>query len=143
MKMLSDSAIALDILQDVFLSFFELGNKRNEILKPKSYLVRATLNKCIDHSVREQRYEKLNEQHVQSADKNEERKDNNEVVRTALSVMIENDRKLLVLYSEGYSYKEIAEMLEMKPSSVGKTISRALNKMKEEIKKLDYELSEG
>lgn len=141
--MLSDAEIARDILQDVFISFFESGNKQNAILKPKSYLVRATLNKCIDHSVRERRYETMNEQHFQSADKNEERKDNKEVVRTALSVMNENDRKLLVLYSEGYSYREMAEMLEMKHSSVGKTLSRALKKMKEEIKKLDYELSEG
>ena len=143
MKMLSDVETARDILQDVFTSFFELGKKQNEILKPKSYLVRATLNKCIDHAARGHRYAKMNAHQSQSADGDEERKDNRDVVRTALSDMNENDRKLLVLYSEGYSYKEIAVILEMKTGSVGKTLSRALKKMKEKIKKLDYELSEG
>ena len=64
------------------------------------------------------------------------------MIRIALNAMNEEDRKLLVLYSEGYSYKEIAEISGMKFSSVGKTLSRALKKMKEVINKLDYEMSQ-
>ncbi len=138
-KMLSDDEAPSDIVQDVFISFFEIGKKGKEILNPKSYLVRATLNKCIDYTVRGRRFEKINDRQV--VDVNIDRKDDKEVIRTALSAMNEHDRKLLVLYSEGYSYKEIAEMSDIKFTSVGKTLSRALKKMKEEIKKLDHGLS--
>lgn len=141
MKMLSDDAAARDVLQDVFLSFFEILKKGKEILKPKGYLLRATLNKCIDHSSRANRFEKINGKPLSSVNQNDDRNDDREIVRMALQAMNEDDRKLLVLYSEGYSYKEIAEMTERKFSSVGKTLSRALLKMKENIKKLDYELS--
>lgn len=141
MKMLSDDAIARDVLQDVFVSFFEIGKKGKEILNPKSYLLRSTLNKCIDYASRERRHEKINGKHIQSALINEERNDDKEVIRMALSAMNKDERKLLILYSEGYSYKEIAEISDRKFSSVGKTLSRALMKMKVAIKKLEYELS--
>lgn len=141
MKMLSDDALASDVLQEVFVSFFEIRKQGKEILKPKSYLLRATLNKCIDYSKRERRHEKIKGQYFQPVDKGEERKDNREMIVLALSVMNENDRQLLVLYSEGYSYKEIAELTNRKFNSVGKTLSRALKKMKEELRKLNYELS--
>lgn len=141
MKMLANDDAAHDILQDVFISYYEIEKRGKEILKPKSYLVRATLNKCIDFSSRESRHEKINGNHLQTTDQYEERKDEKEVIRAALSAMNENDRTLLVLYSEGYSYKEIAETSDIKFSSVGKTLSRTLKKLKEEIKKLDYEMS--
>jgi len=141
MKMLADDEAARDILQDVFISYYEIGKKGKEILKPKSYLVRATLNKCIDFSSRASRYENIGGNHLQTTDQNEEEKDDKEVIRAALAAMNENDRILLVLYSEGYSYKEIAEASDIKFNSVGKTLSRALKKLKEEIKKLDYEMS--
>ena len=140
-KMLTDKDIASDVLQDVFIAFFEVVRNGKEILNTKSYLLRATLNKCIDCSARGLRYEKIQRNYYQPSEKNEEREDDKEVIRIALNGMNEEDRKLLVLYSEGYSYREIAEISGMKFSSVGKTLSRALKKMKEVINKLDYEMS--
>jgi DNA-directed RNA polymerase specialized sigma24 family protein len=40
---------------------------------------------------------------------------------------------LLTLYSEDFSYKEIAEITGIKFSSVGKTLARALKKLQNEI----------
>jgi len=44
------------------------------------------------------------------------------------------ERFLVILYSEGLSYKEMAEVTEMKYSSVGKTLSRTLKKIEKELK---------
>ena len=142
LKMLRDKDIASDVLQDVFIAFFEVVRNGKEILNTKSYLLRATLNKCIDCSARGLRHEKIQRNYDQPSEKYEEGEDDREVIRIALNAMNGEDRKLLVLYSEGYSYKEIAEISGMKFSSVGKTLSRALKKMKEVINKLDYEMSQ-
>ena len=62
------------------------------------------------------------------------------MVHAALSVLNPHERALMVLYSEGMSYKEIAESSGMRFSSVGKTLSRTLEKLENELKKQKYEL---
>ena len=46
------------------------------------------------------------------------------------------DQSLVVLYSEGYSYKEIAEITSMNFNSVGKTLSRILEKLRRDYETL-------
>ena len=62
------------------------------------------------------------------------------MVQAALSSLNPHERALMVLYSEGMSYKEIAESTGMRFSSVGKTLSRTLEKLENELKKQKYEL---
>ncbi len=47
---------------------------------------------------------------------------------------------LAVLYSEGLSYKELAQATGINLSSVGKMLSRTLKKLGEELKDQGYEL---
>jgi RNA polymerase sigma-70 factor (ECF subfamily) len=58
----------------------------------------------------------------------------------AIAKLKPQEMKLVILYSEGYSYKEIAQMADINFSSVGKTLSRTLHKLKEILKRLDYEM---
>ena len=46
------------------------------------------------------------------------------------------DQSLVVLYSEGYSYKEIAEITGMNFNSVGKTLSRIFEKLRRDYETL-------
>jgi RNA polymerase sigma-70 factor (ECF subfamily) len=46
-------------------------------------------------------------------------------VRAALDRMPERDRQMLLLRAEGYNYKEIAEALDLRESSVGTLLARA------------------
>lgn len=53
---------------------------------------------------------------------------------TLVSKLDGKEQSMIVLYSEGYSYKEIAEITEINFNSVGKTLSRILDKLRK-----DYE----
>jgi RNA polymerase sigma-70 factor (ECF subfamily) len=46
-------------------------------------------------------------------------------VRSALDSLAPRERELLVLRYEGYTYREIAEILDLKPTSVGALLVRA------------------
>jgi RNA polymerase sigma-70 factor (ECF subfamily) len=46
-------------------------------------------------------------------------------VRTALEILPERDRTMLLMREEGFSYREIAEATEVQPSSVGTLLARA------------------
>ena len=62
------------------------------------------------------------------------------MIRKALSNLKPQERILAVLYSEGFSYKEMAELTDIKFSSIGKMLSRTLGKLKEQLKKQNCEL---
>lgn len=51
--------------------------------------------------------------------------------RRALEALGERDRQALLLKEEGLGYGEIAEVLEIEPSSVGTTLSRARRRLVE------------
>ena len=89
MKMLSDKALALDVVQDVFVSILEIGKKGKTLSEPKSYLIRSTLNRCIDYVSREAngKVVKINGQPYQEIESSEKKEENREVIRMALSAM--------------------------------------------------------
>jgi RNA polymerase sigma-70 factor (ECF subfamily) len=51
-------------------------------------------------------------------------------LRHCLSLLSEKEQVLVSLYSEGMSYKELAEISGLRFTSVGTTLSRALTKLK-------------
>jgi RNA polymerase sigma-70 factor (ECF subfamily) len=58
----------------------------------------------------------------------------------ALVKLKPRDRMLAVLYSEGLSYKEMAEATGIRFASVGKLLSRTLEKIEMNFKDQGYEL---
>jgi RNA polymerase sigma factor (sigma-70 family) len=46
-------------------------------------------------------------------------------VKAALGALMERDRTMLLMREEGFSYREIAEVVEVLPSSVGTLLARA------------------
>ena len=139
-KMVGDSDVAADIVQDVFISLFDKLDTGIVILHLNSWLYRATLNKCVDDARRQKRFrtiESLKDYRI------EEPADNQEtaaIINQALSRLKPNEKSIVVLYSEGLSYKEIAEAAGVRFSSVGKTLQRTLEKLGEELKDQHDEL---
>ena len=130
MKLLADEDTAADVLQDVFAAYFSQSQK-SQIRQPKSWLLRVTLNKCADCAAYQNRHTDLSaanmvEPAVESADYT---KDKRKIIQQALSQLSPQDRQLAVLYSEGFSYKEMSELVGIRFSSVGKTLSRVINKL--------------
>ena len=140
-KMIGDRDDVSDIIQDVFMDLFNKLNNGNEIHHPKSWLYRATCNKCIDN-LRKQKHIRSIESmedcwiEQESAEKHEIRS----AIKSAMEKLKPREKMLAVLYSEGLSYKEITEATGIKINSLGKMISRTLKKLELEFKNQGYEL---
>ena len=132
-KMVNDKDIASDIVQDVFMYYYEKSQEGHVIENPRSWLLRATINKCIDHSTYRKSFIKLDDlSPIDEPQDDDLNKDQSEaIVRNALrQLKSQEEMQLVVLYSEGYSYKEISDITGMKFTSIGKTLSRTLKKLK-------------
>ena len=49
-------------------------------------------------------------------------------VRRALETLSDRDRQMLLMREEGFRYKEIAEAVGVRPTSVGALVARALKR---------------
>ena len=64
------------------------------------------------------------------------------IISDELKQMPANERSLLILYNRGLKYDEIAQILDMNPSSVGTTLARAIVKFRNTLKTKYDELFE-
>jgi RNA polymerase sigma-70 factor, ECF subfamily len=140
-KMVGDTDNASDIVQDVFISLFDNLNKGNNILFPGTWLYRATMNKCTDCMRKQKRFQIIELLNDHKTDEELiEDKEITSTINNAIAKMKPQEKILVVLYSEGLSYKEIAEATGIKFSSIGKMLSRILEKLGNELKNQHYEL---
>lgn len=140
-RMVDDRESASDIVQEVFIALYDKLEKGAAILYLNTWLYRVTINKCTDHLNRQKRHRPLEEANDTLAeDSLPERAEREAFVRKALSRLKPTERALLLLYGEGFSYKEMAESTGIRFTSVGKTLARTLVKMEEQLKSLSYEL---
>jgi RNA polymerase sigma-70 factor (ECF subfamily) len=140
-KMIGNNDAVGDIVQEVFVSLYEKYGRSNYINHYSSWLYKATYYKCIDYIKQQSKFSKL--EILMNKPNEEEPFDKQEakaMIRKALNTLESKVRFLVVLYSEGLSYKEIAEATDIPFNSVGKTLSRALKKLEKELKMEYYEL---
>lgn len=147
-RMVGDSDEVNDLTQEVFVKLYIQLNAGSPVDFPKTWLYRVATHLTINHLSRTKKHLKLEEVHqyelpeVDSAEDKVEAGDRKRWVDKAMMKLEERDRILLVLYAEGLSYKEIAEISSVGLTSVGKLLSRALQKLKKELKDEGYELFE-
>lgn len=135
-----------DIVQETFVKLYLQTGASVEIEYPKTWLFKVASNECLNRLSRNhggQALETIGEL-PDDVDENIDRKlataDKEQAVHKALDMLKPSDRSLLVLYSEGFSYKEIAEIGQVNFNSVGKTLARALEKLEQILKKHGYEM---
>jgi RNA polymerase sigma-70 factor, ECF subfamily len=130
-KMLHDSDAAKDVVQDVFMAYFLFKDDNSKIHNFKSWLLRATVNKSIDYANRRKKFAGV-ETLMTKIDEAPSQEQNIEktIIETAIDKLSTREKSLIILYSEGYSYKEIAQITDIKFTSVGKLLARALEKLK-------------
>ena len=140
-KMLGDGDNASDIVQEVFISLHDKLNEGTVILFPNSWLYKVTINKCFDHSKRQKRFQSIDSIKDCKIDEElHETQDSIRLINAALGRLKPQEKVLAVLYSEGLSYKEISVATGIRFSSIGKTLSRTLEKLEIELKNQGYEL---
>ena len=129
-KMLKASEDAKDVVQDVFTAYYFAMNNEKVIRDTKNWLVRSTINKGIDYKRKTARTITMESS---LTDTNESPHDEVSDILDAIDHLNEKEQTLVVLYSEGYSYKEIAEITGRNYHSIGKTLSRILDKIKKHV----------
>lgn len=139
--MIHDSDVVKDIIQEVFISYYKATLHTNSIREPKSWLMRATINKCIDHAKREKRFVKIEDIRRHLSEENlSEKNFEADFLQMALSKLSQREKTLAILYGEGMSYKEIAEISGVGFSSVGKMLARSIEKLDKIVKNMGYEM---
>ncbi|MBN2164792.1 MAG: sigma-70 family RNA polymerase sigma factor [Marinilabiliaceae bacterium] len=141
LNMINDRDAVCDIIQEIFIYYHKISQNGNTINNPKSWLVRATINKCIDHSKCQKKHLKIDSiEPIPIIDDSLEKNQEEKIIKQALSRLKPKEKTLALLYSEGMSYKEISELSGIKFSSVGKMLSRTIKKLDEILKKMNYEM---
>ncbi len=141
LKIINDGDAVCDILQEVFVSYHIKSQNKNNIIKPKSWLFRATINKCIDYLNYQKKHIKIDSiDPISIIEKVIDENQDKEIIKLALSKLKPREKTLAILYSEGFSYKEISEISGIKFTSIGKMLSRTIEKLDVILKKMDYEM---
>lgn len=136
-KMIPDQDDVADLVQEVFISLYQNLEKGVIVEYPRSWLYKVTVNKCIDFAKKRKEHAKIETAlKLQDEDEMSETNEKRVAIQLAMSRLKKEECALAILYSEGFTYKEIAEITGIRFSSVGKTISRTLTKLGNELKKL-------
>ena len=140
-KMVNDRGVAGDIVQEVFVYYYEKLQNGMVVHHPQTWLVRAAINKCVDFLNKRKKHTSLSAANeLATEEENFEIQQRNAILHQAIAELNPVEMKIIILYSEGYTYKEIAQIAEINFSSVGKTLSRALNKLKIKLERLNDEM---
>ena len=140
-KMIGDKDGASDIVQEVFIDCFQKLRNGLVLDNAKSWLYKVTYIKCVDHFRKQQRLHEIKlMKDIEIEDKQNDNQEMKTVIKKALSKLNPQEKVLAVLYSEGLSYKEMASATGIKFSSIGKTLSRTLTKLEQELKKQRYDM---
>ncbi|MCL3782221.1 RNA polymerase sigma factor [Prolixibacteraceae bacterium JC049] len=140
-RMTGEQNTADDITQEVFLDLYHQLKAKKEIRSMKSWLFRIAANKSINHMRKLGKIELTeNNTPFEKLIEPEREYELTEELNESIQQLEEQDQVLLALYSEGLSYKEIAEVTGIKVTSVGKTLSRALSRLRKTFKHNYHEL---
>lgn len=145
--MLGDEDLANDIAQEVFIRFYQALGQYRGTAKLSTYLTRIAINLSLnelDSRKRKRRWlswAKADEEEllkVEDESNNPRHGDNKDLVQQALQHLDPEFRAVIVLrLMEGYSVKETAEMLELPVGTVASRLSRAQEKLKTILERMD------
>lgn len=112
---------AEDIAQDVFLSLYRNMWKISSEEYLKAWLIRVTINKSKNHMKTawiKKRSEMPKVQQDLPAD------ETGDLLNAVLSLDVKYKIPIYLMYYEGYSIKEIAEIVKIKPATIGTRLKR-------------------
>ena len=130
-KLLQDSEGAKDVVQDVFTAYYYALQGKKSINEVEKWLVRSTINKGVDYKRKNARLVVLED--MQTNENIVENQNDASEILNVVERLGKKEKTMVVLYSEGYSYKEIAEITGRNFNSVGKTLSRIMEKIKKQL----------
>jgi RNA polymerase sigma-70 factor (ECF subfamily) len=127
-RLAGDPELAADIVQETFVKLYQRGDLPDDA---RAWLVTVALNLVRDERRTASRRDLLLERHAPHEtaagppDLELLEEEQRQSVRVALLELAERDREMLLLKHAGYSYREIATVLDLAEASIGTMLARA------------------
>ncbi|MEE4116302.1 MAG: RNA polymerase sigma factor [Marinilabiliaceae bacterium] len=137
---------AEDLVQDTFLKLHLAKEKGDIIENTRSWLFTVLYNAFLSTRKRSLKLGEIRESISYFSEKSTdplmelELLEKKLLIRKEMQFLKENDRQILILYSEGLDYLEIAERMNIGRNYVGSYISRARNRLIKRLKRKYNEL---
>lgn len=143
-RLTGDHQEAQDVALEVFWRLYQKPPRMTQNLNGWLYRVAANLGyNALRSRRRRQHYEAQagsiarEDRDYEDPARRMEKRQEQDLVGGILSGMNPRSAKILVMRHSGFSYKEIAEALEISPASVGTLLSRAEKDFSQRIRKLE------
>ena len=128
-----------DLVQEVILQLWKSFNNYDERYKLSTWIYRIALNVAISNhrksTTRNKYFAPFKEDFIQIAQ--EDQLEENEQIKQLkkfISQLNELNRALMILYLDGHSHEEIADILSISKSNVGTKIGRIKKQLKQQLK---------
>lgn len=127
---------ACDGTQETFTKFIQCGKKFRDEEHKKAWLIRTAINYCRNvqkSSWNKKRANICDDEYISSlySAADEDAETNREVMRTLMTLPDKYRSILYLYYYEGYSLKEISNILKVNPSTLRSRFTKAKEVMKE------------
>lgn len=125
---------AEDLVQIAFLKLFDQLNEKTEIQNVRGWLYRVVHNLAMEQMRQSSRRESLFKRWFSDYDREidkhsiEQEIIARERIEKSLSLLNEKEQRCLMLWAEGLSYQEIADVLDMTAKSVSVYLARGVKK---------------
>lgn len=123
---------ARDIAQESFIELMHRVEDDDLVKNPLSWVYRVSYNRCTNHYKYNQRFvykEASDFKGSYSAEDDGENRERLARIRKAIQRLSHKEKALVTLYKLGFSYSDMSKVVEIKPTSVGKTLTRAIDKL--------------
>ena len=135
-RVADDADAAEDLAQEAFVRLYRRGSLPDE---PAAWLITVSMNLLRNMKTSSRRRAQIVTAHLKGQVVASHRSPEVDLaasearvrVRTAVDSMSERDRNLLLLRAEGYSYRELADALDLNVNSVGTLLARAQRSFRE------------
>lgn len=141
-----DLQAAEDIVQEVFIKFYETQNRYEEQGVLKAYLKKLTVNKSLDH-LRSWSYRKVSLYHTFISPKKEKRRDHlvekdekTLIGDSILELPLKQREVLIFFYFEEWTIVQIASFLSIPQSTVKTRLRRGKELLRPKLEGIEWEV---
>ncbi|OCL87855.1 putative ECF RNA polymerase sigma factor SigI [Aliarcobacter thereius] len=144
-RLVGDQEKAKDIIQESYSRFIEIKN-RKEIKNERAYLYKIAKNIVVQEAMENKKLSRtLYEENICFSPECEQpeeiliQEDQENIFLQSIEKLAPRQKEAYILFTiEGYSRKEIAEMMDITSNAVEKLIKRATLKIEEELEKRGF-----
>lgn len=142
-RMIGDMEIAKDISQETFTKLYELSLKEHHPDKILSWLYKVAGNRCLNHLKRGKMIRNVNRELDQpgieydNPEKMFIKNESIETIRNIINQLKPKQKMLILMYQDGFSYKELAKATEIPYNSIGKTLWRTIDLLSQKLKDIE------